>query len=134
LSWQPPLSALLNLSSAICVVVGFTLILKKHELAHKRVMLTATAFSTLFLANYLTYHVIHGHTRYTGVGVIRMMYFSVLISHTLLATILVPLVGMTLFSGLRSRFERHKKIAWYTLPVWIYVSLSGVVIYLLLYA
>ncbi len=128
------MSALLNLSSAICVVVGFALILKRNKPAHKRVMLTATVFSTLFLANYLIYHAIHGHNRYTGVGTTRIIYFSVLISHTLLATILVPLVGMTLLYGLRSRFDRHKKIAMYALTAWIYVSLSGVAIYLLLYA
>ncbi len=96
-------------------------------------MLSALALSTLFLMNYLSYHYLHGSQKYQGIGWIRKFYFTLLLSHTLLAMIVVPLVGFTLFWAFTSQFQKHKKLARYTLAIWFYVSVTGVLIYLMLY-
>lgn len=97
-------------------------------------MLTAAFLSTLFLVNYLIYHAVHGHTAYTGSGAARTLYFTILVSHTLLAVLLVPLAARTLFLGWRGRRASHRRLARFTFPVWLYVSITGVTIYLMLYA
>ena len=96
-------------------------------------MLSACCTSTLFLASYLYYHYHHGVTHFPGHGLLRPLYFVILVSHTILAVLIVPLVATTLFHALRSRFEKHKAIARITLPIWIYVSITGVVVYWMLY-
>jgi uncharacterized membrane protein YozB (DUF420 family) len=98
-----------------------------------RFMLAALGASTLFLAGYLTYHYLHGSTRFVGTGAWRTVYFAILISHTLLAIAIVPLVVVTLHRALSQRFDRHRRIARWTLPLWLYVSVTGVVVYLMLY-
>jgi uncharacterized membrane protein YozB (DUF420 family) len=96
-------------------------------------MLSAFATSTLFLACYLWYHAHHGVTRFRGQGAVRGFYFTLLGSHTVLAGVIVPLVLITLYRALRQRFDRHRKIARWTLPIWLYVSVTGVVVYWMLY-
>jgi len=96
-------------------------------------MAGALAASALFLASYLTYHFQVGSVRYTGQGLLRTVYFAVLISHTILAVVIVPLVLLTVTRALRGRFEAHRTVARYTLPIWLYVSLTGVVVYWMLY-
>jgi len=133
LSWQPFLNALLNSASAACAITGWVFIRKGRRNAHKRAMLSATAISALFLINYVVYHATHGHTSYSGSGIVRSLYFIILITHTLLAIAIVPLVGLALYYGWTSRLDSHRRVARFTLPVWLYVSVTGVVIYVLLY-
>ena len=96
-------------------------------------MLSAVGFSTLFLVNYLSYHFLHGSQKYQGLGWIRKFYFTLLLSHTLLAMIVLPLVCFTLFWAFTSQLQKHKRVARYTLSIWLYVSITGVLIYLMLY-
>jgi uncharacterized membrane protein YozB (DUF420 family) len=133
LSALPAIDALLNATSAVFLTLGYILIRRKNIRAHKACMLAAVATSTLFLACYLTYHYFHGTTRFTGQGALRWVYFSILVSHTILAALIVPLVLVTLYRALRERFEKHKRIARWTLPIWLYVSVTGVVVYWMLY-
>ena len=129
----PALNAVLNGTSGLLIAVGWVLIRRGHRLAHKRVMLAAVACSALFLVSYLTYHYHVGSVRFQGQGPIRTVYFAILISHTILAAAIVPLVLITVSNGLRERFDRHRRIARITLPLWAYVSVTGVVIYWMLY-
>lgn len=133
LNHLPTLNATLNALSAVLLGTGYFFIRRKNISAHKRCMLSALTCSALFLAGYLTYHAYHGTTRFPGQGWARPVYFSILISHTFLAAAIVPLVAVTLYRALRGRFDRHKKIARWTLPLWFYVSLTGVLIYFFLY-
>ena len=133
LSFLPTLNASLNAASALLLILGYVLIRKKAVTAHRFCMLSACATSTLFLASYLVYHAFHGATRFPGSGVIRVVYFSVLVSHTALAVAVPVLVGITLYRAFRSDFARHVKIARITLPIWLYVSVTGVVVYWMLY-
>jgi putative membrane protein len=129
----PLLNALLNGSSALCLLAGFYCI-RNHEVTrHRAFMIAALVCSTLFLTSYLVYHAQVGSIRFTGEGGVRVIYFAILISHTLLAAAVPPLAIITLSRGLRSRFDRHRKIARWTLPIWLYVSVTGVIIYLMLY-
>lgn len=129
----PALNAVLNGTSGLLITVGWVLIRRGHRLAHKRVMLAAVACSTAFLVSYLTYHAQVGSVHFPGQGPIRTVYFAILISHTILAVAIVPLVLITVSHGLRERFDRHRRIARVTLPLWAYVSVTGVVIYWMLY-
>ena len=129
----PALNALLNATSAVLIAVGWVLIRRGHRLAHKRVMLAALTSSALFLVSYLTYHAQVGSVRFQGQGPIRTVYFTILLTHTILAVVIVPLVLITVTHGLRERFDRHRRIARVTLPLWAYVSVTGVVIYWMLY-
>lgn len=129
----PILNAVLNATSALLIASGIVLIRQKRRLAHKRVMLTAVVTSTLFLISYLYYHAHVGSVRFHGQGLPRHLYFGILISHTLLAAAVVPLVIVTLVRALRGRFDRHRASARWTYPVWLYVSVTGVVIYFMLY-
>jgi len=129
----PAVNATLNATSAVLLFNGYRLIRKKRITAHKRSMIAACCTSVLFLISYLTYHSLHGSTPFTGEGWVRPLYFSILISHTILATAIVPLVLITLTRALRERFDAHGRIARWTLPLWFYVSVTGVVIYFMLY-
>jgi uncharacterized membrane protein YozB (DUF420 family) len=129
----PALNALLNATSAVLLFVGWRLIRHGRREAHRRAMLAAVACSTLFLVSYLVYHAQVGSVRFQGQGPIRAVYFTVLLTHTILATAIVPLVLMTLVRALQERFDRHRRLARVTLPLWGYVSVTGVVIYVMLY-
>jgi len=129
----PALNACLNASSALLLATGYVLIRRGRRDAHKRVMLAALACSALFLTSYLVYHAQVGSVRFRGQGPIRRVYFTILLTHTVLAVAIVPLVVMTLVPALRARFDRHRRLARITLPLWGYVSVTGVVIYWMLY-
>ena len=129
----PALDAALNALSAVLLCMGFILIRNKNVTAHKVCMVSAFASSTLFLACYLWYHAHHGVTRFAGQGAVRGIYFSLLGSHTVLAAAIVPMVLMTLYRALSGSFEKHRRIARWTLPLWLYVSITGVVVYWMLY-
>ena len=129
----PALNAALNATAGLLIVAGWVLIRRGHRRAHKRVMLAAVVCSAAFLVSYLTYHYQVGSIRFQGQGPIRTVYFAILISHTSLAVAIVPLVLITVSHGLRERFDRHRRIARVTLPLWAYVSVTGVVIYWMLY-
>jgi putative membrane protein len=133
IEYLPTLNAVLNTTSAVLLVTGYWFIRHGDREAHKRCMIATFAVSILFLTSYLTYHYQHGTTSFTGTGLIRPIYFIILGTHTVLAAAIVPLAIITLSRGLRNRIERHIPIARWTLPIWLYVSITGVVIYLLLY-
>ena len=129
----PTLNAVLNATSAALLLTGWWLIRRGRRVAHRRAMLAALATSTLFLVSYLAYHFEVGSVRFTGQGPIRTVYFAILIGHTVLAVAIVPLVLVTLARALRGRFEAHRSLARVTLPLWLWVSVSGVVVYWMLY-
>lgn len=129
----PTIDAFLNAASTVLLVTGYVMIRGKRIAAHRACMLSALACSVLFLIGYLTYHFQVGTTRYDGEGILRPIYFTILTTHTILAMVLGPMVIITLVRALRERFDRHKAIARWTLPIWLYVSVTGVVVYLMLY-
>jgi len=129
----PHLNAILNATSAILLVTGYTFIRLRRITAHRNCQISAFVCSTLFLISYLTYHYFHGATHFPGQGIARPVYFTILISHTILAVVIVPLVLVTLYRAVRKDFVRHQKIARWTLPLWLYVSVTGVLVYLMLY-
>jgi len=130
----PTLNAALNATATFLLVGGYTFIRRGNIRAHKACMITASVVSVLFLASYITYHNMAGFTRYTGEGWIRTLYFAILIPHTVLASVAIPpLVVITLFFALRDRRAKHRRIARWTLPIWLFVSVTGVVIYWMLY-
>ncbi|HKR28873.1 MAG TPA: DUF420 domain-containing protein [Terriglobales bacterium] len=129
----PPIDATLNGITAVLLAVGHNFIKRGEVLKHRATMITAFVMSCLFLGCYLYYHVHVGSVHFRGQGWSRPVYFSILISHTILATIVVPLVVITLTLGLRSKFEAHRRIACWTYPIWMYVSVTGVIVYLMLY-
>jgi uncharacterized membrane protein YozB (DUF420 family) len=129
----PTLNALLNTTAAVLLLSGWWSIRRGRREAHRRLMLAAFATSTLFLLSYLVYHAQVGSVRFTGQGLLRTVYFALLLSHTVLAAAIVPLVLLTLARGLRGRFEAHRRIARYALPLWLWVSASGVAVYWMLY-
>lgn len=133
LSVFPPLNAALNSTTAVLLLAGYVLIKKGRRAAHRAAMLSACATSTLFLTSYLYYHVHHGVTRFPGTGLLRMTYFFVLTTHTILAAAVPPLVVMTLMHAARQDWERHRRWARRTFPIWLYVSFTGVVVYWMLY-
>ncbi len=129
----PVVNAVLNGTSFILLLCAFYFIKRRMIKIHRGFMLAAFGTSTLFLISYLTYHYQVGTVHFMKQGLIRPVYFSILISHTILATAVVPLAVITLYRGWMEKFSRHVKIARWTLPVWLYVSVTGVVIYFLLY-
>ncbi len=129
----PVINATLNGTSAVLLVTAHAMIKRGRMAAHRALMLTAIATSSLFLISYLYYHWHVGSVRFQGQSWSRPVYFSILISHTVLAASIVPLVIITLSRALRERFDRHRAIARWTYPLWLYVSVTGVVIYLMLY-
>jgi uncharacterized membrane protein YozB (DUF420 family) len=133
LSDLPTVNASLNAIAAVLLVIGWVLIRRGRVRAHRAVMLSALACSALFLASYLVYHYQVGSVRFQGTGAIRTLYFSVLLTHTVLAALVPFLAAITLFRALRRHFPRHRAIARWTLPIWLYVSVTGVVVYVMLY-
>lgn len=131
LSWVPLLNSILNGCSALSLGFGLNAILNKNQTTHKRWMLSALFFSACFLISYLIYHYFHGDTLFMGQGIIRPIYFFVLISHIILTIFVLPLILMTVFYAFTTQFQFHKKIAKWTFPLWMYVSITGIVIYLL---
>jgi putative membrane protein len=130
----PHLNAVLNSLSALFLVTGFLFIRSRRIRAHRAMMIAALTSSVLFLISYLIYHfVFHGLSRFQGQGIIRPVYFIILFTHTVLAAIIVPFVLLTLRRALREDFTRHRRIARWTFPLWLYVSVTGVIVYLLLY-
>ncbi len=129
----PKINATLNGCSAVLLVTGRMLIARGKMAAHRAVMLTAVGASSLFLVSYLYYHYHVGSVHFRGGGWARPVYFTILTSHTILAAAIVPMVLITLSRALRQQFDRHRAIARWTFPVWLYVSVTGVVIYLMLY-
>ncbi len=129
----PALNATLNGASAVLITTGRALIRRKKVRLHRACMIAAVATSTVFLGSYLYYHAHVGSVRFPGHGWVRPVYFTLLISHTLLAASVVPLVLMALIGALRGRFERHRRIARWAYPIWLYVSVTGVIVYVMLY-
>jgi uncharacterized membrane protein YozB (DUF420 family) len=129
----PAVNATLNATAAVLLCTGWILIKRGRWTAHRAVMIAAFCTSVLFLISYLTYHAQVGSVRFTKSGAIRTVYFTILLTHTILAVTIVPLVLVTLSRGLSKRFDRHRAIARWTLPLWMYVSVTGVIVYLMLY-
>lgn len=132
----PAINASLNATSAVLIVIGRVLIAKKLVAAHRRTMIAAVSVSALFLCSYLFYHfyVVAGMvTRFQGTGWARTVYFTILLTHTVLAVAVVPMVLVTLARGLKGNFDKHRRIARWTFPVWLYVSVTGVLVYFMLY-
>jgi uncharacterized membrane protein YozB (DUF420 family) len=129
----PAVNATLNAVAGILLIIGYLLIRAGRREMHRRVMLAAFATSAVFLASYLVYHVQVGSVRFARQGLVRPVYFSILITHIVLAAAVLPLSLVTLSRGLRGSYARHKAIARWTLPIWLYVSVTGVLVYVLLY-
>lgn len=132
-SYLATVNAVLNGTSAVLVATGVVLIKRGRRVWHKRVMIAAVITSSLFLVSYVYYHAHVGSVRFQGQGWPRPVYFGILISHTILAAVIVPFVLVTLTRGLRGRYDKHKRSARWTYPMWLYVSVTGVVIYVMLY-
>jgi uncharacterized membrane protein YozB (DUF420 family) len=132
-AWLPSVNAFLNATAAVLLVWGYTLIRRKRIDAHRRVMISAFVTSCLFLVCYLVYHAQVGSKHFPHAGAIRTVYLSILGTHTVLAAAVPVLAILTLRRGLAGRFDKHRRIARWTLPIWLYVSVTGVVVYLMLY-
>jgi uncharacterized membrane protein YozB (DUF420 family) len=133
LSDLPALNAVLNGTSAVLLLSGYLLIRRGRVAMHKRCMISALVTSSLFLTSYVVYHANVGSVPFTGQGAIRGVYFAILITHVVLAVVIVPLALTTASRGLKAQYDRHVRIARWTFPLWMYVSVTGVVIYLMLY-
>jgi uncharacterized membrane protein YozB (DUF420 family) len=133
LSDLPALNAFLNATAAVLLVIGYSLIRAGQIRQHRAVMISACVVSTMFLTSYVIYHANIGSKPFQGRGTIRIVYFAILLTHVVLAAAVVPLALITLSRGLRSRFDRHVAIARWTFPIWLYVSVTGVIVYLMLY-
>jgi len=129
----PAVNAALNAIAGVLLVIGYVLIRNRQVDAHRRVMIAAFITSSLFLICYIVYHVQVGSVRFTRQGFVRPLYFTILITHVTLAAVVLPLAIITLSRGLKARFDRHRAIARWTLPIWLYVSVTGVLVYVLLY-
>jgi len=129
----PTVNATLNATSATLLFIGWRFIRRGDRENHKRCMLGAAGVSIVFLVSYVIYHLETGTTRFPELGWIRLIYLAILLTHTVLASILPVLVGFTFWPAFQQRFDRHRKIARITLPIWLYVSVTGVIIYLMLY-
>jgi uncharacterized membrane protein YozB (DUF420 family) len=129
----PAWDAILNGTSGVLLLCGYAMIRKGRVLAHKTFMISAVVCSAIFLVNYVVYHLRVGVHRFQGQGAIRPVYFTILISHTILAIAIVPLVIIVLTRALRGQFMRHRALARWTFPIWVYVSITGVIVYFLLY-
>jgi uncharacterized membrane protein YozB (DUF420 family) len=129
----PSINATLNALAAVLLVTGYLLIRQRRKDAHRKVMLAAFVTSCVFLVCYLVYHFQVGSVRFPGTGTLRTVYLSILATHTILAAAVPPLAIVTLNRGLSARFDRHRRIARWTLPIWLYVSVTGVVVYVMLY-
>ena len=134
MSWLPGLNAVLNGTSAVFLVSAYRAIRRRDVVTHSRRMLVSLAASALFLVSYIAYHSAQGETRFAGHGLVRPVYFFILITHVVLSGVALPLIFLSLFFSLSGRFPKHKKIARYTFPVWLYVSVTGVLVFVLLRA
>jgi len=134
LRFLPALNALLNGLSAIALIIGFSFILRRKIPQHRASMMTAFVFSSAFLVSYITNHALHGDTHYPGHSTIRTVYLLILASHVLLSVVALPMVLITFFLSLTGRFRQHRKIARFTFPIWLYVSVTGVIVYFMLAA
>ncbi|HEX4964652.1 MAG TPA: DUF420 domain-containing protein [Thermoanaerobaculia bacterium] len=129
----PALNATLNAISAVLLVTAYVLIRTGRPIAHRNVMIAALVSSTFFLTSYLVYHAQVGSKHFPGTGTARTVYFAILITHTILAAAVPILAGITVYQAWRKSFARHRRIARWTLPIWLYVSVTGVVVYWMLY-
>ena len=129
----PAVNATLNATAAIFLTAGYVMIRRGRRDLHKRCMLAALTSSALFLVSYVVYHANTGSRPFPGQGVIRVAYFAILVTHVVLAAVILPLAITTAARGLSAQYDRHVRIARWTLPLWMYVSVTGVVIYLMLY-
>ena len=129
----PAVNAALNATSAVLLVSGYRFIRRRQVTAHQRCMIAACVTSSLFLLSYLVYHYNIGSMPFRGQGWVRSLYFTILISHTILAVVILPMVVVTLFRAWKADFVKHARLARWTLPVWLYVSVTGVIIYCMLY-
>ncbi|HET7712691.1 MAG TPA: DUF420 domain-containing protein [Thermoanaerobaculia bacterium] len=131
----PAVNASLNATSGVLLVIAYVLIRRRNIQWHKRFMLAACFTSLVFLASYITYHYLRQGivTRFTGTGWVRSLYFSILISHTILAVVIVPLAILSVVNGLKMRVPQHRRVARWTFPLWLYVSVTGVLVYFFLY-
>jgi putative membrane protein len=131
----PPLNASLNALSGVCLLIGYVLIRQRRIQLHKRFMLAACTSSVLFLICYVTYHTIRGGvvTKFAGTGFWRTFYLTMLTSHTILAVVILPLAILSVYNGLKMRVPQHRRVARWTFPLWMYVSVTGVLVYFFLY-
>jgi putative membrane protein len=134
LLFLPALNALLNALSAAALVTGFCFIRARRVREHRTAMFAAFIFSSLFLVTYITNHALHGDMRFHGLGVIRYVYFPLLISHIGLSVVALPMILITFFLSLTGRFPAHRRLARFTFPIWLYVSVTGVIVYAMLAA
>jgi putative membrane protein len=130
--WLPFVNAGFNALSAVCITAGVLAIRRRRRDVHRRWMLTALASSAVFLVSYVTYHAFHGDSRFLGQGAIRPIYFVILISHILLSVVALPFVLSTVYLSLSGQFPLHRRLARWTFPIWLYVSVTGVVVFALL--
>lgn len=129
----PALNACLNATSATLLVIGYFQIRRKKILLHRVCMSAAFLTSTLFLISYLYYHYHHGSTKFQGPSAVRMVYLGILLTHTVLAAVIVPMILLTFQRALTGKYAKHRDVAKWTLPLWLYVSVTGVIVYLMLY-
>ena len=132
LRFLPPVNAALNGAAASCLIAGYIAIKRRALRVHKYLMVSAFVASSLFLVCYLAYHFVHGDTKYQGTGPVRTVYFSILISHIVLSAGIVPMALTSFYFAFKAKFASHKKISKFTLPVWLYVSITGVIIFFML--
>lgn len=132
LSFMPAINASLNALAAVLLASGYVAIKRRDRRLHQRLMISAFCASSLFLIGYVTYHYVHGDTKYTGQGALRYVYFGVLISHVLLSMAVVPMALASFYYAYRERFQTHARVARVLLPIWLYVSVTGVLIYFML--
>lgn len=133
-SWLPILDAVFNTTSAVLLMLAFVAVQRRSFAMHARLMLAALASSACFLVSYIVYHSLHGDTLFQGRGAIRPLYFFILISHIGLSAIVLPLIFSSFYFSLSGRFPAHKKVSRFTLPIWLYVSVTGVVVFFMLRA
>jgi putative membrane protein len=126
------INAVINSCVSILLVAGLITVKNKNYVAHKKIMLAAIVLSILFLVSYISHHLLSGDTKYGGEGVIRYVYFVILITHIFLAAIILPFILFTAYRSLTGEYAKHKKLAKYTWPLWLYVSLTGVIVYLMI--
>jgi putative membrane protein len=134
LAFLPALDAILNGCAAVALLMGYRFVRAHHIKAHRRAMITAFAFSTLFLVCYIGNYALHGESHYPGHSLLRIVYLTILISHVLLSMVALPLVLVTFFFSLTGRIPTHRKVARWTFPIWLYVSVTGVIVYAMLAA
>ncbi len=131
--YLPHLNAILNTTSAALALAGYMRIRNRDRNGHRRFMISALVCSSLFLVSYLAYHAHAGNVRFGGRGLVRLVYLTILLSHTVLAAAVLPIVCVILYFALSERFDRHKRLARVGFPIWVYVSVTGVLVYLMLY-